>query len=106
MDIITIAPDSYDKAELIIPPKALEYGVYKLRFYSRMWDDNPEDPNWTHKLPFERDAFTYVEVLPTPLIARVIDGDLSYVTRGTGQLLNLEPNLYSYDPDYPEDAVS
>ena len=105
IDIVPISPTSYDKADLIIPPRSLAYGVYKLRFYSRMWDENPEDPNWTHKLPFERDAYSYIEIIGTPLVARLLDGDLSYVTRGTGQILNLEPKLYSYDPDFPDEEV-
>ena len=106
MDILEIAPDWYDKAELTLAPRSLAYGVYKLKFYSRMWDDRDEDPNWTRKLPFERDAFTYIEILPTPLIANLLEGDLNYITRGKGQFLNLEPSLWSLDPDYPELKVT
>ena len=43
---------------------------------------------------------------PTPLVAGIISGAASLVTRGKGQSLDLDPYLYSYDPDYPELKVS
>ena len=36
LDMSTIAPDTMNKAELIIPARALSYGVYKLKFTSRL----------------------------------------------------------------------
>ena len=102
LDISTIAPDTMSKAELIIPARSLSYGVYKLRFFSRMWDERIEDPMWTHKLPFERDAFTYIEIIPSDLVAQMIESTANLVTRGKGQSLALDPYLYSYDPDFPE----
>eukprot|EP00095_Tigriopus_kingsejongensis_P010701 maker-scaffold179_size282488-snap-gene-0.18 protein:Tk10701 transcript:maker-scaffold179_size282488-snap-gene-0.18-mRNA-1 annotation:"hypothetical protein IscW_ISCW000316" len=90
-------------AELIIPPRTLEYGTYKLRFYSRMWDDSDQDPLWTRKMPFERDAFSYIAIKPTPLVAGLVKGAVSFVTRGSPQFLTLSPHLYTFDPDYPED---
>ena len=101
LDIENVAPDTKSKAELIIPPRALPYGVYKLLFYSRMWDESFEDPMWTRKLPFERNAFTYIEVVPSELVAKIIDANADLVTRGKGQTLALDPYLYSYDPDFP-----
>ena len=47
-----LAPDTWDEAELIIKPRSLMYGVYKLSFYSRVWDTNVEDPLFTRILPF------------------------------------------------------
>lgn len=105
VDILKVAPDTYDMADLIIPPRTLLYGTYKLRFFSRMWDYGDADPLWTRKLPFERDAFSYIAITPTPLVASLVKGALSYVTRGAKQLLTLTPHLYSYDPDFPEDKV-
>ena len=35
LDISTIAPDTMNQAELIIPARSLTYGVYKLKFTSR-----------------------------------------------------------------------
>lgn len=70
-----------------------------------MWDSNDEDPNWTHRLPFEGSAYTYIEIIPTPLFPALIEGGLSYVARGSNQYLNLKPGILSYDPDFPEDKV-
>ena len=97
-----IAPDTRQQAQLIIPARSLVYGVYKLKFFSRMWDDRIEDPMWTKKLPFERDAYTYIEVIPSELVVKLIEANADLVTRGKGQTLSLDPYLYSYDPDYPE----
>ena len=47
-----LAPDTWDEAELIIKPRVLMYGVYKLSFYSRVWDTYDEDPLFTRVLPF------------------------------------------------------
>ena len=101
LDITEIAPDTMSKAELIIPARMLEYGTYKVRFFSRMWDERDEDPMWTRKLPFERDAYTYIEIIPSDLVARLTDSTANLVTRGQGQSLLLEPYFFSYDPDYP-----
>ena len=46
-----------------------------------MWDETDEDPNLTRLLPFERDAFTYIEVKATPLVANMFDSPMGYVTR-------------------------
>ena len=35
VDILEIAAETYDKANLVIPPLKLTYGTYKLKFYSR-----------------------------------------------------------------------
>lgn len=43
---------------------------------------------------------------PSPLVAGIIDGAADLVTRGKGQTLDLEPYLYTFDPDYPELQVS
>ena len=76
-----------------------------LKFFSRMWDVNDDDPNWTHSLPFEGIASTYIEILPTPLFPAIMDGSMTYITRGEGQFLNLAPSLFSFDHDYLEDKV-
>lgn len=73
-----------------------------LKFFSRMWDSSDEDPNWTRKLPFEGSAITYIEILPTPLVAMILDNSLTYITRGVDQFLNMNPGTFSFDPDYPE----
>ena len=102
MPIAEISPDTMEMADMIVPSLTLPYGIYKIKFFSRMWDLDENDPSWTHKLPFERDAFTYIEIIPTPLIAAMIDGPAGLITRGWGQVVSLQPYLYSYDPDEPE----
>ena len=67
-----------------------------------MWDSNLADPMFTHKLPFERDVFTYIQINASPLVAGVMGGTANLVTRGKGQSLELDPYLYTSDPDYPE----
>ena len=105
MDLSAIAPSTYTNAELIIPQRSLMYGIYKITFTARMWDDSIEDPNWTRKLPFVNDASTYIRIKPSPLTAMLIQGGVSLMTRGKGQSVVLEPFLFSEDPDFPEDGM-
>ena len=71
----------------------------------RIWDLDIQDPAYTHILPFERTAVTYLEILPTPLIAAFLTGPMGLVTRGRDQILYLEPEKHSMDPDYPDAEV-
>ena len=59
-------------AELIIPIRKLDYGIYKLVFSSRMWDKSIADPNWTRKLPFFNEVFTYIKIKKSPLRVSLI----------------------------------
>ena len=71
-----------------------------------MWDTSDEDPNLTRVLPFERDAFSYIEIMESPLIAKFFPGPMTHISRGKGQTLTLSPDTtHSLDPDYPEDKV-
>ena len=101
-----MASSTFASSELIIPARSLSYGTYKLVFTSRMWDDSIADPNWTRKLPFSNNVFTYIKIKKSPLKGMMIQGGVSMITRGRGQSLELEPYLYAEDPDYPEDQVS
>ena len=105
-DIKAIAPMTMDKAELIIPARTLEYGIYKLVFNSRMWDDSIADPNWTRKLPFFNSAATYIKIKKSPLKGMMVKGGVSFITRGVGQSVTLEPYLYAEDPDYPDETYN
>ena len=60
-DLSVIAPQTFEGQELIIPPRSLSYGTYKIKFIARMWDATIADPNWTQKFPFINDAFTYIK---------------------------------------------
>ena len=101
-----VAPLTFQAPELIIPPRSLLYGTYKVTFTARMWDDSIADPNWTKKLPFQNDAFTYIKIIESPLKVMLIKGAVSAVTRGYGQSILLEPYIFSEDPDFPEMQVS
>lgn len=105
VDILSIAPETYDMGTLIIPKNKLEYGTYKLRFYSRMWDEDEADKLLTHVLPFERSNHTYIKIVPTPLVAQILEGSMDLVTRGEGQQFVADPSQFSRDPDYPNDPV-
>ena len=54
-----LAPDTFEEAELKILPRMLMYGVYKLIFYSRMWDTDDADPIMTRTLPFIKVIIRY-----------------------------------------------
>ena len=104
-DISSIAPSTYENSELIIPLRTLPYGIFKLIFTSRMWDDRIDDPNWTRKLPFSNNVFTYIKIKKSPLKGMMIKGGVSLITRGFGQTLSLEPYMFAEDPDFPDMLV-
>ena len=55
-----LAPNTHELAELVLQPRTLLYGIYKLKFFSRMWDTNDADPVFTRTLPFERVRIMYI----------------------------------------------
>ena len=71
-----------------------------------MWDETIADPNWTRKLPFFNSVSTYFRVKKSPLKGMLVKGGVSFITRGFGQSVTLEPYLYAEDPDYPEDTYN
>ena len=71
-----------------------------------MWDDSIADPNWTRKLPFSNNVFTYIKIKKSPLKGMMIKGGVSLITRGYGQTVSLEPYMFAEDPDYPDQLVS
>ena len=70
-----------------------------------MWDDSIADPNWTRKLPFSNNVFTYIRIKKSPLKGMMIKGGVSLITRGFGQTVSLEPYMFAEDPDYPDQQV-
>ncbi|GBO04887.1 hypothetical protein AVEN_173168-1 [Araneus ventricosus] len=48
-------------------------------------------------------CFTYLEIMSGNLRPMIIRGGASYILRGFGQMVYLEPGAYSEDPDNPED---
>lgn len=101
-DLASIAPATFQNSELILPARSLPYGIFKLVFTSRMWDESIADPNWTRKLPFSNNVFTYIKIKKSPLKGMLIKGGVSLITRGFGQTVSLEPYLFAEDPDYPD----
>lgn len=97
-----IVSEPVNGSQLVIPPRSLPYGLFQLRFISRMWDTNDWDPHQTRLLPFEGYDSTYVRVLASPLVALLTEDSVDFVTRGRDQVLTLEPYLFSFDPDEPE----
>lgn len=52
-----------------------------------------------------KEAFTYINIVESPLSAILMDGFSSKVSRGWDEEIMLFPADLSYDPDEPEDKV-
>ncbi|XP_054717405.1 uncharacterized protein LOC129226802 [Uloborus diversus] len=98
-----------------VTKRTLEIGLYKLKYTVTVYaeDDETEENNETeddeYEISFEnrtvlakRTVYTYLEIIPTPLIPMVIKGGASHIVRGFGQKIMLEPTVYTEDPDYPD----
>ena len=87
---------SYSSAVLSVPPNVLDFGLYKLVFKLSIDTGVPD-------LPLFRTAFTYVNITRSPLVPGFIQGSVSKVTRGWGQVVQLDATNFTVDPDYPLD---
>jgi hypothetical protein len=149
LNVSDLARASHNRSTLVIAARTLPYGIYRFKFFARMWDTRETDYMKTHQLPFQGrnetpncftvstiqtnennyvlqfasallhpvfhknykhfvfqgDDTTFIEVYPTPLKCSFFTGPTSFITRGRGQQLRLEPYLHSYDMDYPEKRV-
>lgn len=56
-------------------------------------------------MPFQRQAVTLFEMIPTPIIAVIMEGSVSKTSRGPSSEIPLNPCLLSIDPDFPDDKV-
>ncbi len=56
-------------------------------------------------IPLYREAFTYVNITKSDLQPILITGSVAKVTRGWGQMLSLNPQDLSLDPDNVDDKV-
>lgn len=74
LPIKELSPQTHNKSQLMLSPRSLPYGIYKFKFYVRMWDLKDEDPYLTRVLPFQSDIETYVEILASPLVAGIVEG--------------------------------
>ncbi|XP_054724298.1 location of vulva defective 1-like [Uloborus diversus] len=79
------------------PVRFLDVGLYKVT-YSILVLEN-EEPAETLS------CYTYLEIVSSSLRPMIIRGGASYVLRGYGQVVYLQPGTYSDDPDDPDDKV-
>ena len=56
-------------------------------------------------IPLYGEAFTYFEISKTPLVPVIIEGSATKISRGWGQIVDMNPKQLSQDPDNPEDTV-
>ena len=56
-------------------------------------------------LEIYKEAFTYINIVESPLRAVLMDGFSSKVSRGWEEEIKLFPADLSFDPDEPEDKV-
>ena len=89
---------SYRSSMISIPPRTLDYGLYKLVFKLEIETGMPE-------LPLYKKAYTYFNITKSPLIPSFIKGSVAKVTRGWGQLIKLDARRYSLDPDNPDEDL-
>ncbi|XP_064112518.1 uncharacterized protein LOC135219572 isoform X1 [Macrobrachium nipponense] len=94
INIQAILP-SWNFSQLTVPSVFLDYGYYELRYFLLV--------NASKIFPLQRDDYTYVEIIPTPLAAIIIAGSMSSITRGFAQTAFLNPQGLSIDPDFPSD---
>ncbi|CAB4063597.1 PKD1L2 [Lepeophtheirus salmonis] len=110
VEIIDNSELSTQKLEIadlsILPFKFPSYGLYKVTIISRLWDDRDiGDPYLTHLLPYVGQSSTFIKILPSQLVPGLVSGGSKYISRGTGQIVDLKPYIYTYDPDNPNDKV-
>lgn len=82
-------------------------------YYTRQMNNEDEDDENEYRVSYEnrtilasRTVYTYLEIIPTPLIPMIIYGGATYIRRGFSQSIFLEPTQHTEDPDYPEEHVS
>ena len=49
-----------------------------------------------------KEAYTYINITKSDLVAVLVAGSATSVARGWGQLVYLPAELNSFDPDYPD----
>ncbi|CAL4110573.1 unnamed protein product, partial [Meganyctiphanes norvegica] len=89
--------NSWNFSMLSIPERFLEYGTYLVSYRLQLLASKI--------FPLFRISSTYIKIVPTPLLASLIEGGLSKVSRGYQDSILLEPYTFSEDPDFPEEKV-
>ncbi|XP_055877058.1 uncharacterized protein LOC106077240 isoform X2 [Biomphalaria glabrata] len=89
---VSLAGLETSKAELNIPARFLELGLYRAHYTMTM-------AGAVGSALISSTTFTYFEVIKSDLIGIMIEGGASEIQRGTLQNLLLQPTLFSRDPD-------
>ncbi|GFX63841.1 uncharacterized protein TNCV_5033101 [Trichonephila clavipes] len=80
---------------LRFPARFLDVGLYKIEYTIDIYDNG--------SLEDSPSCFTYLEIVSGNLRPMMIKGGASYILRGYDQMVYLEVDKYSVDPDNPED---
>ena len=64
--------------------------------------DGGEPSVFPPELVFQRQTQHYIEVISTPIVAKMTAESISKVRRGFAQSINLQPAVHSVDPDFPD----
>ncbi|CAG0896667.1 unnamed protein product [Darwinula stevensoni] len=90
----------WDKPQISVPARFLPYGYYRFRYTVGMIGIPILE-----KIKIERTAETFVEVIPSPLLPMVLPGGISRILRSRTDSVELQPGLYSQDPDNPNNLT-
>ncbi|KAG8197517.1 hypothetical protein JTE90_007255, partial [Oedothorax gibbosus] len=80
---------------LRILERFLEVGLYKVQYFIDIYGNDTLEETAT--------CFTYLEIMSSSLRPMIIKGGASYILRGYGQMVYLEAEKYSVDPDNPKE---
>ncbi|GFR06308.1 polycystic kidney disease protein 1-like 2, partial [Trichonephila clavata] len=80
---------------LRFPARFLDVGLYKMEYTIDIYDNGSLEDSPT--------CFTYLEIVSGNLRPMMIKGGASYILRGHDQMVYLEVDKYSVDPDNPDD---
>ena len=89
--------DSWNTPVLVIPPRFLDLGSYKAVFRMHL-DTGNED------LKLFGETHHYFTVEPAPLVPVLTESGATKTSRGWGQMIEMNPEEYSFDPDNPEEV--
>lgn len=85
---------SVGNVQLAVPSRFLPYGLYRFIFRVEMYSGELDTG-----VVFATEIDTYIKVVKSPLIALMITGGMTLISRGWDSILTLEPEKYSVDPD-------
>lgn len=91
---------STDQAEntttLILRPRFLETGFYRILFSVRM------NVNKVPRDMFRSEVDTYIHITPTPLEVQLAENGIGSMLRSVNEVVDLDPYSYTVDPDEDE----